>query len=176
MINFIRGDLIKMVKDDKLDAVCHQCNCVTGGNVAGFANILCNNFPEVRTTLEGVTNTHNLFGTCVNTMAPVNDNIVIIGNLFAQYYPGESLLSSDSFDVRLKKLEQSFMSFLEMCNSFNIKEIGCPLLASGIGKSMNSNLSDLEYFKKYIFPTIENLYNWVETNKNFKFNLNIVYL
>jgi hypothetical protein len=65
--------------------------------------------------------------------------------------------SGDDFETRLQWLKDSIKDMMDYCNDNDV--IGIPLLGSGLAadKNKKGNLTDLEYFQKFIQPEIEHL-------------------
>lgn len=85
--------------------------------------------------------------------------------MYSQYYPGspkENTTHFDTFMQRCAWLKQclsdlkSYSDYLISVYNKEVK-IGLPLIASGLAadKKLKGDMTDLEYFKKYIAPIVE---------------------
>ncbi len=174
-MNYKQGDLLIAFKDDEVNVIMHQCNCTVGMG-AGIAKEIAREFPIVNLINDELLDQSDIEGKCY-PIAITNKKYIV--NLYSQYYPGapsereilfgENKGNLDTFRQRLNWLRKSLKMYVEeYSNKDDI--IGLPLIASGLAadKNKKNGLSDLEYFKKYIAPTIE------EELQNF--NVTVYYL
>lgn len=180
MIKYKRGNIIEDFEENKVNFILHQTNCVSGADVAGFAKSLTIKYPQLQQALDKDCNKVTLGGFRFTHIETYKS----IVNIYSQYYPGapsnDTFYNSnigykltDCFFNRVKALNE-VLSKLENIFSNLSKEhiIGMPLIASGLAADKGrkdtgiGELSDLEYFKKYIEP---------EVNKYFKEREIIVY-
>ena len=145
-MKYIKGDIIEAFNKGEIDVIAHQCNCTTGHG-KGFAKILANEFPIINRQ-----SPQRLLGEAMPYYLGGGRAIL---NMYAQYNPGPCRAgTSDSFEHRLKMLKRC----LRIANHFfHYERIGIPLIASGLAasKELKGDMTDLEYFKKYIAPTVE---------------------
>jgi len=150
-MNYVPGDLIKNFKAKDFDFIAHQCNCHTIGG--GISGVLIENFPrvlEVHNLFINVFGRKDLYGKTALTDTTFGD----IFNLYSQYQPGACSNHKDSFEQRCAKLKEC-LTFIN--KEYPNRSIGLPLIASGIAadKKLKKDMSDLEYFGKYIAPIVE---------------------
>lgn len=152
MIKYKQGDLLKAFENGEVNLIAHQENCVSKGNYAGIAKIIHNKYPET-------VDISRFFGDII--IHHVQHGIIV--NLYSQYYPGSpnsTVFVKDKYELidnyynRIIALEECLWKIRMY---FSDKKIGLPLLASGLAacKGRKTSLSDLDYFKKYITPTVE---------------------
>jgi len=167
MITYVKGSLIEAFEKEEIDVILHQTNCVSRENVSGIAKSIFSKYPEaLKSHLE-----EGIFG----GFSEVSIEGRMIINCNSQYYPGacsenlfkfQAMLGDyygtyempDNFNNRLSALKSVLNSlFWEL--PYNTK-IGIPLIASGLGADLTKKglMSDLEYFKYYIAPEIEDLF------------------
>jgi len=168
MIKWIDDDIIKLFKTNNYDYLIHQTNGLNTHN-GGVARIISHNYPQLK---DKRTLTVDNFGSFYLTET---DNGIIV-NLVSQWYLGNptevfitNSLVRDNFETRLKALTTSLTEFFDSIvyfpsNSFELDpdySVICPLIASGLAadKQLKGNKTDLEYFKQYILPTIEEVLN-----------------
>lgn len=154
--------------NDEINAIAHQCNCVSR-NVQGIAQSMFVKFPflgdEHYTYIE---DNPNCFGTI---LVKEYDNKWLV-NMYSQYYPSftnnkdfiqNGLYYKDNMDTRLNALKKCLHNiYSEWISNYNqYLYLGIPLVASGLGADLilKQNLTDLEYFKKYIEPVINEVYD-----------------
>jgi hypothetical protein len=155
MIEYIQGDVIKAFEEVDNVVLCHIDNC-SSLYKKGFAKTLYNKYPKANTN----SIMSNYFGDAIKTY--MGDSKCIV-NLYSQYYPGNSsdkLGKYDGFELydnynnRIKALEHSLYETSKIVDEGDL--IIMPLIASGLGKCLSKEYSsDLDYFKKYIAPIVE---------------------
>ena len=159
-MKYVNKDLIQAFEDGDCNVILHQCNC-TKGMGAGIAKKIAEKYPLVGFLDYGLIKTKHLIGNCY----AVNVGIGYIINLYSQYYvvspsntplPIEKEVLYDNFQQRIKWLRNSLQMYRN--EYFEEKDvIGLPLIASGLAsdKKLKGDMTDLDYFKKYIAPIIE---------------------
>jgi hypothetical protein len=173
-IIFKKGDLIKLFDKEKFNCIAHQCNTELNselcGGIAGtifktydiasyINNSTINMYKELR---------HDLLGQ--SRACKVNNNQIIF-NLYSQYAIGFPRKGIDSMQCRLSYLKQGLKDIKDFMILTNYSTLGLPLLASGLAKQKEFyDVSDLNYFKEYILPTIKEVF------KTTNINITIVYL
>lgn len=146
-MQYIKGDIIEAFENNDIDIIIHQCNC-TAGHGKGIAKVLSTKYPEINIPHIWV------YKGDYKPILVGNSNKWII-NMYTQVYPGAPTKDkTDSFETRLKWLDRCLKG---IAYSFRYKIIGMPLIASGLAadKEIKGSMSDLEYFKAYIAPTVE---------------------
>ena len=124
----VKGDLIKLAKDDNFDYIVHGCNCYqTMG--AGIAKAIKNGFPEAdKADFE-----YGRIGDSTKagefSVAHINDKLTVI-NFYTQVSPGS--------DFNIKHLENCCKKFYEFLQDEPIItrkyfEVGFPWIGCGIG-------------------------------------------
>lgn len=145
-MKYIKGDIIKAFENNDIDVILHQCNCVKGHG-KGIAQTLFQKYPEINIPY---------ISFYKGDYKPIylRDNKWII-NMYTQFYPGPPVNEGDSFKIRMEWLKECLK---RISYSFGDLTVGMPLIASGLAadKNLKGNMSDLEYFKKYIAETVEN--------------------
>ena len=164
MIKWIDGDIINLFKSNNYDYLIHQTNGLNVHN-GGVARIISQTYPQLK---DKRILTADNFGSFYLTET---DNGSIV-NLVSQWYlgnPTEAFITNsmvrDNFENRLKALTTALTEFFDsiiysLSYSFELEpdyNVLCPLIASGLAadKQLKENKTDLEYFKEYILPTIE---------------------
>jgi len=159
-MEYIKKDIFKSLEDKTIDVMMHQVNCIGAFN-AGIAKLIRNKYPLVYnfyiTKVRSASKFIDLYGTY--QFIQIDNGYVV--NLFSQYFTGEPTSNqipqsqyNDDFFTRINMLKKTLGSVKKEIPE-NLT-IGLPLIASGIAKSSeHKKLSDLEYFKKFIEPTIE---------------------
>ena len=171
MINYLQGDIFEAFERRDFNYLIHQTNCVSGANVHGIAKEMFKRYPgALRAHL------HNLKTQSLPFFRwSVGDNII---NCNSQYYTGEPsgtvisatgrsykrgdgliqtctvLVDVDTFDSRMRALAFILKDVKWLISN---KTFGMPLIASKLAadKKLKGNMSDLEYFKAFIAPTVE---------------------
>lgn len=162
MIKIINGDLIELFEKGEFNAIAQQNN-LQSVNGRGIALSLVKKYPKIQYWSDLRQRNALSFG----TYDVIEDNGKYIYCLYSQWFLGAptnrfiglTSLVKDDFDTRLKALK---LSLLRMCAdlfcifSNNKITLGIPLIASGLARQKGyENLTDLEYFKQFILPTIE---------------------
>ncbi len=150
-----QGSIINALKNGEIEICAIQENCTVGMG-AGISKFLVDEYPEIRKyNLEQLklakTAPEEVLGKAIPYL--LNNNAVIYG-IYSQYYPGgPSIDGFDKFEQRLHWLNKG-LSYINDSNKG--KSIILPLIASGLAKMRTKDcISDLDYFKKYIAPTVE---------------------
>src|SRR5690349_9318552 len=96
----IKGDLLKLAKDNAFDVIAHGCNCFcTMG--AGFAKGVATCFPQAyeadRRTLKG---DRTKLGTCTSVEVPLDRRTLVVVNAYTQYDFRGSGLKADYQAIR----------------------------------------------------------------------------
>lgn len=166
-MKYIKGDILEAFDKGDIDVLLHQTNCTSGTNLAGIARLIYNRYPQTKKAFEG-----SSFGRCYFT----STGFQTIVNMNCQFYPGAP---SETFFLmsNLYQLQDNFHNrsvalmhcLTEVENSFSDDIIiGLPLIGSGLAASSSKqleNLTDLDYFIKYIANLIKPL------TKEFKVNI-----
>lgn len=166
MLKYKQGDAIEAFEQDEINVCLSQSNCEALNYFAGFAKKLHQKYPELTKLHQLHCNQDNVFGSSFVynpnlKITPVNKYIV---NMYSQYYRGQpssnnftlnDYLVCDSFENRTLALK-SCLKYVDAKFHREVK-IGLPLIASGLAadKKLKGTMTDLEYFKKYIAPIIE---------------------
>lgn len=158
-LEYIQKNILTAFREGEFNVLLHQTNCVTKDRVSGIAKDIFEEYPKsLQKHLEKA-----IFG---NYTYWSNDENKMIINIDSQHYQGgcNDLLFihstgyqiKDNFCNRLNALK-STLANIAYFHNFNDKKIGIPLIASGVGadKSLKGSMRDLEYFKKFIAPTVE---------------------
>lgn len=178
-INYIQGNIIDAFNENKINTIAHQCNCISR-NVSGFANVLFSKYSDLHAT-------HNIFiDEKIDVFGKILEyqiNNKFIVNMYSQYYPGgpsNKLFRINENEIKVDNLEtreKALIQCLKQVYNLNLPDnqsiiLGIPLIASGLAsdKTLKSNKTDLEYFKLYIEPILQDLLS--ETN----FKINVYYL
>ena len=149
MIKYKQGNLLQAFENGEVDFIAHTCNATVGMG-GGIARKIALKYPKIQVFDSILRKQGNILG----TSQPFFVDNKIIYNVYAQYYPGKTRLEFDTFEDRIKWLEQGLI----WINQWNKnKTIGVPLLSSGLGcdTKRKKGLSDLEYFQKYIASIVE---------------------
>ena len=138
-----QGDLIQAFRNNDVDCIMHQIHC-QGGKYAGFAGKLLQEFSEC-IPLEPCT---------PGSYYAVQDII----SLGSQINPGNATMA-DGYIERLNLLEKAINAIVSDDTQVLNYRIGIPLIGSGLGADLGlkKDMTDLEYFKQYIAPTLDEL-------------------
>lgn len=184
-MKYIKGDLLKAFDKGEINIIAHQCNSANvayGGFGAGIAKAIRDRYKgidELDKKTRANTNPigqaisfdidnkriYNLYsqyfiGSPSNKLFTCDLSLQIDSTEFKETYD-----IPDNFMNRLNWLKTSltlmsndlpFNHTNELTGEDSIK-IGIPLLASGLAsqKDLKKNLTDLEYFKMYIAPVVQ---------------------
>ena len=156
MIEYIQGDIIKAFQESKTGLLLNQNN-LTVGMGAGIAKTIANLYPDItvkdlKIRTEAIIKPEACLGDIL--IHSLNDTHAII-NIYSQYNPGCPKKGFDTFEQRIHWLK---VAFSELRYLYNHDEaiLFFPLIASGMAKDITKQYtSDLDYFKKYIVPVIE---------------------
>ena len=169
-----QGNIINALKNGEINVVFHQCNCTVGLG-AGIALALANEFPELRNIDKKYRDNNDTFvlgaySSYTDQLMNPSKNWFTIVNLYAQYniWMSDPL---DNYKARLIWLKRAMSTYIR--NTLGTgKNYGCVLMGSGLAADpkLKVNLTDLEYFKLYVAPTIE------EVMDNFDVSITVYYL
>lgn len=175
-IKFKKGDLLKAFDNKKVDCIAHQCNTfLTADKCGGIAGLLFNCYPSLRdnhnTYINNYkNNNHQLLGDAKGvTIKGIN----YIFNIYSQYKAGNPTTGIDSMECRLSYLKEGLTTVANYIIAGNMKTLGLPLIASGLARQAKAEcyrMSDLEYFKKFMLPTIKEVF------KDYDIQVTIMYL
>jgi hypothetical protein len=156
MLKYKQGDLIEAFEDGDCKTLLHQENCESK-YYAGFAKKIHDKYKtEHYIRCFGNIDIHLIIGDYKRTII----------SLYSQYYrgqPSDKLFKDysgyemqDNFYNRTIALKNSLLQFKHRSKLYDSK-IGIPLIASGLAadKRLKGTMTDLEYFKKYIAPIVE---------------------
>jgi hypothetical protein len=156
----VNKDLLQAFEDGDCNVILHQCNC-TKGMGAGIAKKIAEKYPEVSKFDK---NNERLFGS-IGIVSLIKGQKAVC-NLYSQYFVGSPSDDSfilpesnyrvlDTFENRIVALRHCLTSVRKKV--YNHTKIGIPLIASGLAadKKLKGTMTDLEYFKKYIEPIVE---------------------
>lgn len=154
MIQYKQGDLLKAFENGEVDTFIIQENCTVGMGAGiskltsvKYPEVLKYNFEQLRIAKEAP---EDVLGLLVPYMLK---NKRYIYGIYSQYYPGSPQKGFDTHKQRLNWLFKGLDTFDR--NNFGAN-LGLPLIASGLAKNHElKHDSDLDYFKKYIAPTVE---------------------
>lgn len=174
MITYKQADIIKEFKEcPDYPILAHQANCFKMGS--GVAAAILKEWPDAQ--LKESNWPIKRFGNNEYHYPKINHVYKkgMIVNMCSQFYPGPCAPSDniDNFETRRKALEQCLY---DLRNTYELQnydaktkpqdmffpfpaKILMPLVASGLAadKAMKKNMTDLEYFKLYIAPVIEEI-------------------
>ena len=172
-IKFKKGDLLKAFDNKEVDCIAHQCNTFLisfdCGGIAGkifkkFENVANINTSEIL---------HNRKNNCSYALLGKVSGFDNIFNIYSQYRTGNPTTGIDSMECRLSYLKEGLTTVANYIIAGNMKTLGLPLIASGLAKQAKAEyykMSDLEYFKKFILPTVKEVF------KNYDIQVTIMYL
>jgi len=154
-MEYIQKNILTAFREGEFNVLLHQTNCVTKERVSGIAKSIFEEYPgALQTHLEKA-----IFGDYTWYQHDKKQHII---NCDSQYYQGgcssynfinkEGFRLADDFHNRLNALGIVLSYVNRMSGRF-----GIPLIASGVGadKSLKGSMRDLEYFQKFIAPTVE---------------------
>lgn len=157
-LEYINKDILQAFREGEFNVLLHQTNCVTKDRVSGIAKSIFDEYP-------GALEAH-LDDCKFSDYSLFSDKKKIIINCNSQYFQGacSNLIFThpivgyemfDNFNNRLLALKH--ILFMLTCNIIDEDIVGIPLIASGVGadKSLKGSMRDLEYFQKFIAPTVE---------------------
>ncbi len=160
MIYYTNGDLIKMFENSEFDCIAHICNA-QGLWKGGIHKSLGYKYKEIEVIADHVRlnkSRLNILG-CVHYIHIKNNQGIY--NLYSQRLIG-SPSKDDTLTDRLVWLKSCLVRmFSDLSKSNSIKTCGLPLILSGLAadKQLKGNKTDLEYFKQFILPTVEEVLN-----------------
>lgn len=165
-IKFLKGDLLKALDKGKFDCIAHQCNTLlTSEYCSGIAAAIFGRYKEASiSNTDKITqgfSRYILLGDVsigvIPTNMPERDKIVF--NLYSQSNPGAPSNNIDSMECRLSYLRECLSRVRSTMNIKYYTTLGIPLIASGLAKQQGYHvMPDLEYFKKFILPIIEDVF------------------
>ena len=168
-ISFQKGNLIEQFKLNKFDYIAHQMNCMPNENYAGIAHYLTQEFPELK---KSDLDYKNIESFVYGKYSFLNTQFGNIVNLYGQFMPGgcNDNSETDTFVIRVVELGNALIGLLAWYPE--MKELGIPLIASGLAadQTLKGNKTDLEYFKEYIQPIFEKVF------ENTQVNITVMYL
>lgn len=169
MIKYKQGDLLQAFENGEIDTYIVQENCTVGMG-AGISKAIVEKYPEVKKyNLEQLRIAKEAPEDVLGLLIPymLNNKRYIYG-IYSQYYPGSPQKGFDTHKQRLNWLFKGLDTFNR--SNFNIN-LGLPLISSGLAKNRELDyISDLDYFKKYIAPIIE------DSITNANINVTVYYL
>jgi hypothetical protein len=158
-MNYINKNILLAFEQGGVDVLLHQENCVSKG-YAGIAKLIHDKYPST------LPRENRKFG--MIEYAEVEESQYIV-NMYSQFYPGSpnnskfahysGYLLEDNFENRINALKKCLSEVKKVfnTNTSNFK-IGIPLIASGLArKNGYQSMSDLEYFKTFIAPVVEEI-------------------
>ncbi len=113
----VNGDLLKMFKQGKFDAIGHGCNCFNSMG-SGIAYYISKQFPEAY-QVDKLTQFKDL--NKLGTYSDVKTEYGKIFNIYSQYTPGKDL-RLDSLKLALESINDRFPTI----------QIGLPLIGCGL--------------------------------------------
>jgi O-acetyl-ADP-ribose deacetylase (regulator of RNase III) len=163
-IKFLKGDLLKAFDKGKFDCIAHQCNTLLASeHCGGIAKIIFGKYANVALAnnlriKNGEYNTE-LLGNISYGYVVIDNCIGTVFNLYSQHKPGSPSNGIDSLECRLSYLKESLYRIRDVIRKEGLKTLGIPLIASGLAKHISfQDMPDLEYFKKFILPTINDVF------------------
>lgn len=167
MINYVNKNIFDDFGLDKpIQVIAHQANCL-GSMGAGIAKLIGDKYPNVRNADRKHCNSMSrqlLFGTILSV--PIDNSPLHVVNLYSQMYLGacNDAGRNDDFSKRTDALESALYDLLKEYENTD-KQIGIPLIASGIAKDHTKGIkNDLAYFKKHIAPIVEKVFQDTQIN------------
>jgi len=160
-LNYKQGNILTAFKEGEFNVLLHQTNCVTKSRVSGIAKSIFEEYPKA---LQVHLIDCNFAQYSFETVSAKNGFIQGIINCNSQYYQGacndyffdfQGFTILDNFQNRLRALE---LILEKVVTAFDKSfTFGIPLIASGIGadRTKKGSMRDLEYFQKFIAPTVE---------------------
>lgn len=152
-LEYINKNILTAFKEGEFNVLLHQTNCVTKDRVSGIAKSIFEEYPKALQA-------HLEKAEFANYSWFQLDKKQHIINCNSQYYQGacneyffdyKGFTMPDNFQNRLNALKE----VLYLVNRMG--KFGIPLIASGIGadRTKKNSMRDLEYFQKFIAPTVE---------------------
>jgi len=140
-LEFVKGDLIEMVRLGKLDAVAHGCNCfhTMGSGIAPQLNNLTDGYLLKSDKQQSPYGDINKLGDFSLLTYFVNSRKVIFGNLYTQFSYGSN--NNGEIYIHWDSFLESMRGFLEVCDG---RRVGIPYIGCGLAGGS-------EYvFRKYL--------------------------
>jgi hypothetical protein len=160
-MKYIQGNILDAFEQNEINVLLHQENCEGLSYFAGFAKVLHQKHPELTKLHQEYCKPKKEYvkGTILPYIVS-EEPLKIIYNLYSQIYRGQPSNNKqyvDSFEVRCELLRDCLNSVKTHYTLFESGKIGLPLIASGLAadKRLKGTMADLEYFKKYIAPIVE---------------------
>lgn len=159
----IKGNLIDMFKDGEVDCIAHQCNTVLiSEDCGGIAGVIFKNFKEAAITNTNEILTYRQANLSYSLLGKTSGSMGVF-NMYSQYKPGHPTTGIDSMECRLSYLKEALYTIKDAMYASGLKSLGIPLIASGLAKQKGfHNMPDLEYFKRFILPTVKESTNGIE--------------
>lgn len=182
MIQYKQADLLLVLDNNQVNIILHQENCEGLSRFAGIAKQIHKKFPEL--TNQHILHCNGLykevFDKLLGSYIIHNTNDKLICNLYSQYYRGSpsdryfktvrngvecELPDDNEFrkEALVNSLDLLFNHITKNITAYKLSglHIGIPLIASGLAsdKQLKLNMSDLEYFKQYVYHIVEYAYN-----------------
>lgn len=150
MIQYKKGDLLKAFASKEVGVILHQENTEGLRRFSGIAKQIHDSYRGLTTKHVLVCQRPDVFGSIV--VHKVEEGTII--NLYSQKYRGAPS-KRDTFEERIEALKSCLNKVKQVVSKED--KLGFPLIASGLASDKNrkGNLSDLEYFEKYIASIIE---------------------
>jgi predicted RNase H-like HicB family nuclease len=142
-MNYKQGDLIQAYKDEDVKWLIHQIHS-QGKGYAGFAGKLQKEYPDCFPLGPSTPGEWHVYSG--------------IFSICAQIYPGHCTFG-DTYEGRLKRLKHAISEIIFVYQIEDTEKIGIPLIGSGLGSDLGlkKDMTDLEYFKQYIAPALDEL-------------------
>lgn len=155
-MKYLNKNIFEDFDNGVINVILHQENVVSKG-FAGIAKTIHDKYPST------LPRNNRKFGMIESTEVEEDKYIV---NMYSQFFTGSpnsgkffddstNSLLEDNFEQRINALKQCLHS---VESTFVDKNIRIPLIASRLARLNGyDNMSDLEYFKKFIAPVVENI-------------------
>lgn len=159
-MKYINKDILLAFEQGEVDVILQQSNCLSTINFAGIARLIHNKYPSTLPRKD------KKFGKIEYTEVEESQYIV---NMYSQFYPGSpnnskfahysGYLLEDNFENRINALKKCLEEVKSVFNTETSSfRVGIPLVASGLArKNGYQSMSDLEYFKQFIAPVVEEI-------------------
>lgn len=150
-MKYINKNIFEDFDNGVINVILHQENCVSKG-FAGISKTIHDKYPST------LPRNNRRFGAIESTEVEKDKYIV---NMYSQFFTGSP--SDKTIGGLLEDNLHNRLNALKICLT-NVKQIfldeniGIPLIASNLARlSGYDNMSDLEYFKKFIAPVVESV-------------------
>jgi hypothetical protein len=152
-LKYKQGDLIEAFADGCYNVIIQQCNFIKGLG-AGIAKKIADRYPKVAKQDFNIRKSpvEDILG---QAMSIDINNTQRIYNVYSQYYTGSPKKDFDTFEQRCNWLRNGLSQIAEYASKED--KFVIPLIASGLAasKQLKGTMSDLEYFKQFIAPIVE---------------------